>query len=270
MEEHPEKPFILCEYCHAMGNSCGALEDYTEFAWQQPRYQGGFIWDYIDQGLVKTGPDGKEYMAWGGDYGDAPCDYNFCGNGLVFADRTNTPKMQEVKACYQDFVLDVTETGITVTNRCMFTDAADYQLVARLYQDGWLEEELPLELQLAPGETVTLPLPFALPENGAHISVDAAMLLRRDTLWAEAGYEVAFGQMVIHRGGELPCSLLPVELVKGLQLRHQGRGFLSAGLPHHRRFGVLPHRRQGMAAPAGTAELLARLHRQRPGRGPAL
>lgn len=215
LEEHPEKPFILCEYCHAMGNSCGALEDYTEFAWQQPRYQGGFIWDYIDQGLVKTGPDGKEYMAWGGDYGDAPCDYNFCGNGLVFADRTNTPKMQEVKACYQDFVLDVTETGITVTNRCMFTDAADYQLVARLYQDGWLEEELPLELQLAPGETVTLPLPFALPENGAHISVDAAMLLRRDTLWAEAGYEVAFGQMVIHRGGELPCSLLPVELVKG-------------------------------------------------------
>lgn len=215
LEKNPQKPFILCEYSHAMGNSNGALDYYTEYAWQEPRYQGGFIWDYIDQGLKKLGPDGKEFLAYGGDYGDAPSDYNFCVNGLVYADRKNSPKMQEVKACYQDFVLDVTEEGLSITNRTLFSDLSQYDLVVRLYQDGWLEKEVLLDAQAQPGETIELPLPFAIPQQGEHISVDAALLLKEDTLWAEKGYEVAFGQMVIHQESELPQSKVKAKLVKG-------------------------------------------------------
>ena len=196
---HPEKPFILCEYSHAMGNSCGGLERYTEYAYQEPRYQGGFIWDYIDQGLEKQGPDGKPFLAYGSDYGDQPTDYNFCVNGLVYADRENSPKMQEVRHCYQNFVLRPDDRGVTVENRSLFTNAAEYDLALRLYRDGWLETEQLLEVQAAPGETARAELPFALPEDGAHITVEAALLLKQDAGWAEAGYEVACGQWVLHR-----------------------------------------------------------------------
>lgn len=199
LAEHPEKPFILCEYSHAMGNSCGGLEIYTEYAYKEPRYQGGFIWDYIDQGLEKEGPDGKTFLAYGGDYGDQPTDYNFCVNGLIYANRENSPKMQEVRHCYQNFVLRPDDKGVRVENRSLFTDAAEYDLAVRLYRDGWLETEQLLEVQAAPGETARVELPFALPEDGAHITVEAALLLKQDTEWAEAGYEVACGQWVLHR-----------------------------------------------------------------------
>ncbi len=216
LENNPEKPFMLCEYSHAMGNSNGALDYYTDLAWQEPRYQGGFIWDYIDQGLLKKSPDGKDYLAYGGDYGDAPADYNFCVNGLVYADRKNSPKMQEVKACYQDFVLDISEDGLTITNHSLFTDLSGYDLVVRLYENGWLESEQYLDdVQVLPGESVTLPLPFEIPETGEHINIDAALLLKNDTRWAEKGYEVAFGQMVLHRDTELTESSMKVQLIEG-------------------------------------------------------
>ena len=77
---HPEKPFIMCEYSHAMGNSCGGITDYTEYAYEEPLYQGGFIWEYMDHGIAVTGPDGKPGFAYGGDFGERPTDYNFSGN----------------------------------------------------------------------------------------------------------------------------------------------------------------------------------------------
>ena len=89
LKEHQDKPFILCEYAHSMGNSNGALFKYIDLEKKYPLYQGGFIWDYIDQALYH---DGK--LCYGGDFGERPSDYDFCGNGIVFADRTNTPKIQ--------------------------------------------------------------------------------------------------------------------------------------------------------------------------------
>ena len=97
LKEHREKPFILCEYTHSMGNSNGAMHKYTELAYEEELYQGGFIWDFIDQGLVMRDRFGKETLTYGGDWDDRPTDGIFCGNGIVFADGRETPKLQEVK-----------------------------------------------------------------------------------------------------------------------------------------------------------------------------
>ena len=100
LAEHPEKPFIMCEYSHAMGNSNGGITDYTEYAYEEPLYQGGFIWEYMDHGIAVMSPDGKPGFAYGGDFGDRPTDREFCVDGLVLPDRRNTPKMDAVKAAY--------------------------------------------------------------------------------------------------------------------------------------------------------------------------
>ena len=97
------RPFINCDYSHAMGNSCGALHKYTQLADRENSgYQGGFIWDYIDQSIFKKDRYGKWFQAYGGDFGERPTDYNFSGNGIAYAgDRSPSPKMQEVKFCYR-------------------------------------------------------------------------------------------------------------------------------------------------------------------------
>ncbi len=111
LHEHPEKPFICCEYSHAMGNSCGGMHKYTDLAYEEPRYQGGFIWDYIDQSIYKKDRYGRDYLAYGGDFDDRPSDYNFSGNGIVYGgSRLPSPKMQEVKYNYQNIVVSFTGT----------------------------------------------------------------------------------------------------------------------------------------------------------------
>ena len=101
LENEPKKPFILCEYMHDMGNSLGGMKSYIDLLNQYEKYQGGFIWDYIDQALlVKDEITGREVLRYGGDFDDRPSDYEFSGNGIVFADRTEKPAMQEVKYYY--------------------------------------------------------------------------------------------------------------------------------------------------------------------------
>jgi len=101
LENEPKKPFILCEYMHDMGNSLGGMKSYIDLLDQYEKYQGGFIWDYIDQALlVKDEITGREVLRYGGDFDDRPSDYEFSGNGIIFADRTEKPAMQEVKYYY--------------------------------------------------------------------------------------------------------------------------------------------------------------------------
>ena len=108
LRERPEKPFLCCEYTHAMGNSCGGMHLYTELAWEEPRYQGGFIWDFIDQTIRTRDPFGRETLAYGGDFGERPTDGCFSGNGICFGDGRETPKMQEVKYNYRPIHITVT------------------------------------------------------------------------------------------------------------------------------------------------------------------
>ena len=101
LSNHPKKPFLLCEYMHDMGNSLGGLKSYMELGEEFDMYQGGFIWDYIDQALwVWDEVTGKRVLRYGGDFDDRPSDYEFSGNGILFADRTEKPAVQEVRYYY--------------------------------------------------------------------------------------------------------------------------------------------------------------------------
>ncbi|MEG0988790.1 MAG: glycoside hydrolase family 2 TIM barrel-domain containing protein [Clostridium sp.] len=100
LKEEARKPYLLCEYMHDMGNSIGGMESYIRLFNEFPMYQGGFIWDYIDQAIYRNDVDGNEVLSYGGDFGDRPTDYAFSGNGIVFADRTEKPAMQEVRYWY--------------------------------------------------------------------------------------------------------------------------------------------------------------------------
>ena len=100
LESHPKKPFILCEYMHDMGNSLGGMESYVRLADEFDQYQGGFIWDYMDQALRHTDALGRSVLGYGGDFADRNTDYNFSGNGIVYADGAEKPAMQDVRYWY--------------------------------------------------------------------------------------------------------------------------------------------------------------------------
>ena len=157
---HQDKPFILCEYAHSMGNSNGALFKYIDLEKKYPLYQGGFIWDYIDQALYH---DGK--LCYGGDFKERPSDYDFCGNGLVFANRKNTPKMQEVKYCYQYVDFTINEQEIKLDNRYLFTDLNEYTLQIDLLCDGYVIKSQNVIIACAPQNTTTIKNPFVVEDD---------------------------------------------------------------------------------------------------------
>lgn len=196
LQTHRDKPFLMCEYMHAMGNSCGDMRSYTELAYREPHYQGGFVWDWIDQGLAVRTADGRTLLAGAESLSVRPTDGFFCGNGLLLADRTPTPKLAEVKACYADFVLTVTRAGVRLENRSMFTDAGEYVLHLTLNRNGGRVNGAHCAVPCAPGESVELRLPFALPAAPGEYTLDAALCLAHDTAYAAAGHELAFGQCV--------------------------------------------------------------------------
>ncbi|MDD7201747.1 MAG: glycoside hydrolase family 2 TIM barrel-domain containing protein [Sphaerochaetaceae bacterium] len=185
LKDRPEKPVIMCEYSHAMGTSLGGLTDYQDLHRREKRFQGGFIWDWIDQGLFR----GKE-LTYGGDWGDRPTDYTFCCNGIIAADRTMTPKVQEVKGCYQPFYFQEIDRTLWITNEHLFTDLSEYQMIEGI--DGRQEVR---NLALKPGERMPLP--------GCQ---SCSIRLRKRTAWAEQGFEIAYGEL---KHQERPKNLEP-------------------------------------------------------------
>ncbi|MBN9387743.1 MAG: DUF4981 domain-containing protein [Chloroflexi bacterium] len=197
-KSNPAKPYILCEYSHAMGNSCGGLHKYWELFERYPVLQGGFIWDWIDQAIYKKSPEGVEFLAYGGDFGDVPNDGNFSGNGLIFADRTVSPKLLEVKKCYQNIrmaAVDLAKGLFTVRNRYLFTDLKEFSLDWQLARNGVTVQEGHAPLELAPGQTGEVTLAYDQPqEQGGDYILTVSFRLKEPTSWAEAGHEVAFEQ----------------------------------------------------------------------------
>lgn len=193
------RPIICCEYSHAMGNSCGALHKYTNLADQENSgYQGGFIWDYIDQSIYQKDRYGKEFQAYGGDFGDRPCDYNFSGNGIVYGgERNPSPKMQEVKFDYQNLAVSIHEKDFEVWNKNLFVNADTFDTRAVLLRNGLPIEEKELHLCVEPESRQTFPLPFEIPSYEGEYAVTISFHLKKDTLWATAGHETAFGQAVV-------------------------------------------------------------------------
>ena len=217
LAEDDSKPFICCEYTHAMGNSCGAMHKYTDLTDTEPKYQGGFIWDYIDQSIYKKDRYGKEFQAYGGDFGERPTDYNFSGNGIAYGgNRDASPKMQEVKFNYQNITAQVSENSVKVINKNLFVNTDTFDCEVTLAKNGHVLRTETLETSVDPLSENNYVLPFGKQTRPGEYTVTVSFLLKKKTLWAEAGHEVAFGQYVyqIEETGKL--SECGVELVKSL------------------------------------------------------
>lgn len=245
LEEHKDKPFICCEYAHAMGNSCGGMHKYTDLTDVQPRYQGGFIWDYIDQSLLKKNRYGEEFQAYGGDFGERPTDYNFSGNGIVYGkNREESPKMQEVKYNYQNISVSFEEDTFTVVNKNLFVNTDKYQCIAILHKDGVVVEDKMLEVSVAPLSQASFALPFADREDGEY-AITISFRLKEDMLWAKAGHEIAFGQKIYKKPFVWKKSEKPLRVIHGkLNIGVKGDGFevlfsmLNGGLASYRYAGT--------------------------------
>lgn len=201
------RPVLTSEYAHAMGNALGNFKEYWDEIYSHPRMLGGFIWDWCDQGIYKTLDDGRTMVAYGGDFGDVPNLKAFCFNGIVMSEREVTPKYLEVKKVYAPVALERNGGVLNVTNRNHHTGMEQYRCSYQLTINGrrLLNGELPLPA-LAPGESGGVPLPVwgGFPK-GADVRLRIGIALRRNSLWAESGHEVAFEQFCLQEG-DLPQS----------------------------------------------------------------
>lgn len=221
LADNPEKPFICCEYTHAMGNSCGAMHKYTELSDREPRYQGGFIWDYIDQSIYKKDRYGKWFLTYGGDFGDRPTDGDFSGNGICYGgEREASPKMQEVKFNYQNISVDFDSDYIfTVTNKNLFVNTSVFDAFAILLADGNEVYRTRLQISVPPMEKASYEVPVTLKNSMIDVEKEycivVSFVLKENTIWEKAGYEIAFGQHMIKKPvSEYSCDK-SVELVVG-------------------------------------------------------
>lgn len=193
-----DRPVIMCEYAHSMGNSTGNLKEYWDVIRAHRRTQGGFIWDWVDQGLTKYDDDGRPYWAYGGDFGDEINDRNFCVNGMIWPDRRPHPAMWDYKYVLQPLAveaLDIAAGRFRAENRNYFADLS--YLVGRweLTEDGAVVAQgdiPPLATPPQGAEEFSLDLPAVAPVPGAEYRLLMRFSLARDASWADAGHEVAF------------------------------------------------------------------------------
>ena len=255
LAEHKEKPFIMCEYTHAMGNSCGAMHKYTDLTDTEPRYQGGFIWDYIDQSILKKDRYGKDFQAYGGDFLERPTDYNFSGNGICYGgDRDPSPKMQEVKFNYQNIsILFEKEGKFTVVNKNLFANTDRFRCVAVLQKNGVVVKKQEIETAVPPLSTKDYEIPLAIlraddkdqkKDTDAEYTLTVSFRLKEDMSWADAGHEVAFGQKIYKKIPAFHASEKPIRVVHGkVNIGVKGEDFdclfsmLSGGLVSYRYAG---------------------------------
>ncbi len=199
------KPFIMCEYAHAMGNSVGNLQEYWDVIEKHPRLIGGCIWDWVDQGLAKPipGNENEYFFAYGGDYGDRPTDWNFCINGLTTPDRQVTAKMEEMKKVYQyvGFKADDLLPGkVEIKNKYQFFNLNKFKLSWELECNGSVIQAGELEaLDLDPGNSKEITIPFTKPElvAGGEYFLKILFSLKTEEQWARPGHVLAWEQFQV-------------------------------------------------------------------------
>lgn len=231
-----EKPFLVCEYAHAMGNAIGNLKEYMETFRKYRRLAGGFIWDWVDQALYATNQSGEVYSAYGGDFGDSPNSGNFNLNGVIFADRSISPKLLEVKSEYQPVEIEAIETAegkLKLINHYIHTNLEALRGKWSLSRNGIVVQsgELPA-INLPPGEETELTIPLSTidPEENADYRLRIGFSLRSKTAWADEGYEVAWQQFPIETKPTLspnsqPKSPLPILKTNQKTIGVAGRNF---------------------------------------------
>jgi len=214
------RPFVMIEYTHAMGNSNGNVPEYWELVQRYPRLIGGYVWDWIDQGLLQKTEGGEEYWAYGGDFGPlgTPSDSNFCINGLVWPDQTPKPALNEIKKAYQYVGFeaeDLSAGRVRLTNGYSFTDLSAYRLDWRIQADGeTIESGGADDIAGAPGSEVTVGLGYALPEPepGVEYFLDLSLRRKQDHRLVPADHEEASAQLALPVQREVaatPVSTLP-------------------------------------------------------------
>ena len=208
LDTNDHRPVMTSEYAHAMGNALGNLKEYWEEMYAHPRMLGGFIWDWVDQGIQLTAPNGRTYYAYGGDFGDQPNSGAFCLNGVVFPDRSTGAKYAEVKAVYQPFRFNGlnlglgqgTEVAVALTNHQHVLDLSPYDCLWTVLVDGVPVQKGRMALPAAlPGQTVVLHPPVKAitlqSDQACHLNLE--LVLKAATPWAEAGYVVGGAQLLL-------------------------------------------------------------------------
>ena len=197
-KEKADKPLIQCEYAHAMGNSVGNLQDYWDLIEKYDVLQGGFIWDWVDQGLWTTNDAGEGFWAYGGDFGPdtVPSDGNFCNNGLVDPDRTVKPHLLEVKKVYQYIgfkAVDLKKGIISIENKYAFMNLSAFDFVWEVTADGKTVDSGDLgSIDLKPGESKKVTIGFNLkPEAGVEYFLNVHAKLKKDWSLVKAGWILA-------------------------------------------------------------------------------
>jgi beta-galactosidase/evolved beta-galactosidase subunit alpha len=199
---YENKPMICCEYAHAMGNGPGGLKEYWEAFYKYPRLQGGFVWEWLDHGIRTTTPDGTEFFAYGGDFGDQPNDGNFITDGLLFPDRTPSPGLTELKKVIEPVKVasfTITDGGVKVSilNRYDFLTLDHLNITWKLESDGkWIGGGAVATPKIDAGKAgeVLIPINHQRSIAGSESVLTLAFLLAADTAWANAGHEIAWAQ----------------------------------------------------------------------------
>ena len=201
------KPFLLCEYAHAMGNGPGALDQYEELVERYPRLHGGFVWEWRDHGLRTRTADGIEFFGYGGDFGEVVHDGNFVMDGMVLSDGTPTPSLHEFAQVAAPFAIEVADM-LTIRSRRHSADSADVVFAWSAEADGepLASGELDVPL-LAPGASVTVARPAlpGLPDGAVELWLNVAARLVAPTAWASAGHPLATAQGLIARAPDAPA-----------------------------------------------------------------
>jgi len=216
------RPVLMCEYAHAMGNSLGNMQTYWDVIYKNDRALGGYIWDWIDQGILKTDEEGTKFLAYGGDFGDVPNDGSFCLNGIIASDRTPKPEIYECKKVNQPVVIseiDALDGEFEILNRHHAIDLSRYDLVWELLKNGEQVQSGTLEtLKTQPYQTEKIKIKFKMPKAlfGDEYFINIKGKLKVANLWAEKGYiifEEQFQLLFNVKGSKEKVAQIPSLLV---------------------------------------------------------
>ncbi|HUT82096.1 MAG TPA: glycoside hydrolase family 2 TIM barrel-domain containing protein [Candidatus Bathyarchaeia archaeon] len=210
---YKDKPRILCEYAHAMGNSLGNFQKYIDIFEKYDNCIGGYIWDFVDQGIRRTTEEGVDYWLYGGDFGDHPNDGNFCCNGIFLPNRKPNPSAFEVKKGYQNIKVlpvDLEKGQFTIYNKYNFVSLDFVYLEWELSADGdVIQKDVITDITANPGESILITIPIQEPKILAYNEylLKISCKLKEDTLWAEKDYTIAWDQYSIPFRAQAPLIL---------------------------------------------------------------
>lgn len=196
LDNKPEKPFLLCEYSHAMGNSVGGIYEYLDLEETYLQYHGGFIWDYIDQCILTQSSNGKHYYGYGGDFEDRPTDLHGIANGLLYANRQPKPSLQEVKAIYQPFIVRPSRDCCLIKNKHCFTNANAYKVMIQVHKEGVLLSSKDVEIDIPPLQEREVPIDSTLCREAGEYTITVSLYLKEAVGWADRNHEIAKGQYI--------------------------------------------------------------------------